>query len=281
MNSGKYLYSASAVKKVPNPKKINVSLLQYIILKNIFIKLLLQKPQLKYITNETINHFKKFISRLHKKEEEALLNKKKKREETKQKNKIEKVKMNNMNNPTHYYNYPPNMYMSPMQINNQNPAFYNEYQNLYYINPQSYQINPQMLSPYFSPYMMPMNSLQDSLNNIYKRGIVNNIIAAFFIKECKDNNRNNEKRKVPVSTVELNDDQGDNNTENNENLNDENQDNKNNNNNNNFGNNGGENEEKNLEEKNEEKKDNNEDVNDDNKNKNNHHENELIKPSIL
>jgi hypothetical protein len=171
--------------------------------------------------------------------------------------------------------------MSPMQINNQNPAFYNEYQNLYYINPQSYQINPQMLSPYFSPYMMPMNSLQDSLNNIYKRGIVNNIIAAFFIKECKDNNRNNEKRKVPVSTVELNDDQGDNNTENNENLNDENQDNKNNNNNNNFGNNGGENEEKNLEEKNEENKDNNEDVNDDNKNKNNHHENELIKPSIL
>ena len=41
MNSGKYLYSASAVKKVPNPKKINVSLLQYIILKNNFIKLLL------------------------------------------------------------------------------------------------------------------------------------------------------------------------------------------------------------------------------------------------
>ena len=72
MNSGKYLYSASAVKKVPNPKKISVSLLQYIILKNIFIKLLIQKPQLKYITNETINHFKKFISRLHKKEEEAL-----------------------------------------------------------------------------------------------------------------------------------------------------------------------------------------------------------------
>ena len=51
---------------------------------------------MKYITAETINHFKKFISRLHKKEEEALLNKKKKREEVKQKNKYEKNKLNNL-----------------------------------------------------------------------------------------------------------------------------------------------------------------------------------------
>ena len=193
-----------------------------------------------------------------------------------------------MNNPNHYNYYPPNMYMPPMQINNQNPAFYNEYQNLYYINPQSYQINPQMLSPYFSPYMMQVNNLQDSLNNIYKRGIVNNIIAAFFIKDCKDNKRNNEKRKVPVSTVELNDDQGEENNMNNidNNINEEsnnklqsipggqNLENKNINFNND---NGGENMEKNENENNEEKKE----ENDNNDKNQNHNENELIKPSIV
>ena len=280
MNSGKYLYSNSATKRVPNQKKINVSII-IIFIYNI------QKPQLKIITNETINRFKKFILRLHKKEEEALLNKKKKREESKQKNKIEKAKINNnnnnMNNPNNYNYYPPNMYMTPIQINNQNPAFYNDYQNLYYINPQSYQINPQMLPPYFPHYMMPVNNLHDSLNNIYKRGIVNNIIAAFFIKECQDNTKNSEKRKVPVSTVELNDEQGNenNNTNDNNNINnEENFDNKNINNNYN-NDNRGENEEKNENENennnNEEKKDENED----NNNNNNHNDNELIKPSIV
>jgi len=160
---------------------------------------------LKYIPNETINHFKKFISRLHKKEEEALLNKKKKREEVKQKNKYEKNKMNNLNNPNPY-NYYPGMYMPPMQINNQNPAYYNEYQNYYYLNPPSYQMGQQMIGPpYYSPFIMPQNTLEDSLNMIYNRGIVNNIIGAFFIKEYQDRQRQrqSEKRTVPISTVEL------------------------------------------------------------------------------
>ena len=54
----------------------------------------MQKPSLKYIKNETISHFKKFMSKIYKKDEESVLNKKKKREEVKQKNKLEKTKIN-------------------------------------------------------------------------------------------------------------------------------------------------------------------------------------------
>ena len=48
-----------------------------------------------------------------------------------------------------------------------------------------------------------MNCLHGSLSNIYQRGIVNNIIGAFFIKELQDKIKNNEKKKVPISTFEL------------------------------------------------------------------------------
>ena len=172
---------------------------------------------MKNITNETINHFKKFISRLYKKEEETLINKKKKREEVKQKNKYEKNKLNNMNNQNQFQYYP-NMYMAPMQINNQNPSYYQEYQNYYYVNPPSFSLNQQMLGPpYYPQYIIPQNSLEDSLNMMYNRGMVNNIIGAFFIKECQErqHQRKSEKRKVPISTVDLNDDQENENLENN------------------------------------------------------------------
>jgi hypothetical protein len=283
MNSGKYLYSGTTNKKIPSTKKIN-------------------KPQLKYITVETINHFKKFLSRLYKKEEETLLNKKKKREETKQKNKYEKNKINNINNPNHY-NYYPGMYMPPMQINNQNPAYFNEYQNYYYVNPQSYQMGQQMIGPqYYPPYIIPQNTLEDSLNIIYNRGIVNNIIGAFFIKECLDRQRQgqrqSEKRTVPVSTVDLNDEQGDirNNNDNTNNefadesnnklsymvndfkLRTENQENKNDNENMNYINkNQNENEEKEENQEEENKK-----IEGDIKEENSaHNENELKKPSMV
>ena len=159
---------------------------------------------MKYITNETISRFKKFIHRLHKKEEETLLNKKKKREEIKQRNKIDKNKINNMDAPNPY-NYYPNMYIPQMQINNQNPAYHNEYQNIYYLYPP---YNPQIMPPFIpNPYIIPPRTLEESLNYIYNRGIVNNIIGAFFIKECQERQRKGEKRKVPISTVELNDEQ--------------------------------------------------------------------------
>ena len=179
---------------------------------------------MKYITNETIHKFKKIINHLHKKEEESNLNKKKKREESKQKNKIEKSKLNNINLPPPQYNIYPNMYMPPMQINNQNPAYFNEYQNIYYLNPpQSYQMNPQMISPFIAnSYIMPPKTLEESVNIIYKRGIVNNIIGAFFIKECLDKQVNKEKRKVPVAKVEL--DEGNNDKAHGNNINKEEED---------------------------------------------------------
>ena len=177
---------------------------------------------MKYITNETIHKFKKILNRLHKKEEDALLNKKKKREEIKQKNRLEKTKMNNINNisPPSQYNIYPNMYMPPMQINNQNPAYFNEYQNFYYLNPaQSYQINPQMMQPFMpNSYLIAPKTLEESVNIIYNRGMVNNIIGASFIKECQDKQINKEKRKVPVAKVEL-DEKKENGNENNNNIN--------------------------------------------------------------
>ena len=127
--------------------------------------------------------------------------------------------MNNINNPNHFPYYP-GMYMPPMQINNQNPAYFNEYQNFYYLNPPSYPLNQQMMgNPYYPPFMIPQNSLEDSLNIIYNRGIVNNIIGAFFIKECQERQkqRKSEKRKVPISTVQLNYDPENENMDNNNN----------------------------------------------------------------
>ena len=120
-----------------------------------------------------------------------------------------------MNNPNQY-NFYPGMYMPQipqMQINNQNPAYFNEYQNFYYLNPsQAYQINPQMFPPFMQQTLMiqPKN-LEESLNMIYSRGIVNHLIGAFFIKECQER----QKRKVPISTVDLNDEQGEKNLNNN------------------------------------------------------------------
>ena len=127
-----------------------------------------------------------------------------------------------MNNPNQY-NFYPGMYMPQipqMQINNQNPAYFNEYQNFYYLNPsQAYQINPQMFPPFMQQTLMiqPKN-LEESLNMIYSRGIVNHLIGAFFIKECQER----QKRKVPISTVDLNDEQGEKNLNNNNNNNEEN-----------------------------------------------------------
>ena len=216
MNSGKYLYKVSAEKKIQNTKKVNV---RNDNIYNIYFIFIIQKPQLKYITNETINHFKKFISKLYKKEEETLLNKKKKREEIKQKNKSEKrVNRNGYNQYNN--NYYPGLYMPQMPpINNQNPAIMNDYQYYYYNT--SYQFPPQMYGfpPYFSPFFNAPKSLQDSLNSIYQRGIVNNIIGSFFIKECQEKFKNNEKRKVPISMVELGDDQNTNTNDINENNN--------------------------------------------------------------
>jgi hypothetical protein len=238
------------------------------------------------------------LSRLHKKEEDAYLNKKKKREETKQKNKYEKNKLNNINSQNHY-NYYPGMYMPPMQINNQNPAYYNEYQNYFYLNPSNYPMGQQFMgTPYYPQFFMAQNSLEDTLNMIYNRGIVNNIIGAFYIKECKERQkqRQAEKRTVPISQVELNDEQEEieNNNDNNNNndigdesnnklsyavkdfkLKSENQE--NNNNENEGENNLNKNEQGEIEEKNEE----NDKKEEENNEHSIHNDNELKKPSMV
>ena len=203
--------------------------------------------------------------------------------------------MNNLNNQNHFPFYP-GMYMPPMQINNQNPAYYNEYQNFYYLNPPTYPLNQQMMAnPYYPQFLMQQNTLEDSLNIMYNRGIVNNIIGAFFIKDCQDRQRQrkSEKRKVPISTVDLNDEQGDENMENNNGNNNEIGDESNNklsymvndfklktekeeNEENNKNENGDENNSKEKEEETNEKKE------EENKEENSeHNENELKKPNMM
>jgi hypothetical protein len=161
------------------------------------------------------------MNKLYRKEEEALLNKKKKRDEGKQKNKSEKTRINNRNGFNQYNNYYQSLYIPQMPpMNNQNPAIMNDYQYYYYNT--AMQFPPQMYGfpPYFQQYLIePPKSLKENLDNIYHRGIVNNIIGAFFIKEYQEKMKNSEKRKVPISTVELGDDQGNNQTINNMNEN--------------------------------------------------------------
>ena len=94
------------------------------------------------------------------------------------------------------------------QMSNQNPAMLNEYP-YYYYNP-SYQFPPNIygMPPYYHQYMMEQpKTLEESLSLIYQRGIVNNIMGAFFINDCIEKQKNNEKRKVPISMVELNSEQ--------------------------------------------------------------------------
>ena len=158
------------------------------------------------------------MAKLYKKEEESLLNKKKKREEIKQKNKSEKTKINkNLNGIKQYNNNYMGIYMNQIPpINNQPQGYIDGYPNLYYYNNinSSYPFPNQMFgyNTYFQPYYMEQpKNLEEHINIIYQRGIVNNIIGAFYIKECQEKLKNNEKRKVPVAMVELEDEQGNNN----------------------------------------------------------------------
>ena len=158
------------------------------------------------------------MAKLYKKEEESLLNKKKKREEIKQKNKSEKTKINkNVNGIKQYNNNYMGIYMNQIPpINNQPQGYIDGYPNLYYYNNinSSYPFPNQMFgyNTYFQPYYMEQpKNLEEHINIIYHRGIVNNIIGAFYIKECQEKLKNNEKRKVPVAMVELEDEQGNNN----------------------------------------------------------------------
>ena len=62
------------------------------------------------------------------------------------------------------------------------------YQNFYYIN-NPYKINEIL---YTESSVEKYGNYKENINNTYKRGIVNNIIGAFFIEELK------EKRKREI-----------------------------------------------------------------------------------
>ena len=114
------------------------------------------------------------------------------------------------------------LYMNQMPpMNNQPQGYLDSYQNIYYYNNinSSYQFPTQMIgyNPYFHQYtfMEQPKTLEEHIDIIAQRGIVNNIIGAFFIKEHQEKEKNNEKRKVPVAMVEFDDDKDNNNSNNN------------------------------------------------------------------
>ena len=225
---------------------------------------------MKYIKNETISHFKKFMSKIYKKDEESILNKKKKREEVKQKNKLEKTKINKNGNEMNQYSNYMGLYFNQIQpMNNQGQGYIDDCQNIYYYHPQySTQYSMMGYNPYFQQYFYEQpKSLEENINMIYQRGIVNNIIGAFYIKECQEKKKNKEKRKVPVATVDFEEEEQD--------------DNKNDN-NNDKENDAYKKDELNENEKNEKEND-DKDIKLDNneQNKVTQHRNELIKPNLI
>ena len=112
------------------------------------------------------------------------------------------------------YNYYPGYIPQMQQINNQNQNIINDYP---YI---SYQFPLYGFQQFVTPYYMEVpKSLEENLQDIYQRGIVNNIIGAFFIKEHQEKMKNNKKTKVPISLVELTDEDANKNYNTNNNVN--------------------------------------------------------------
>ena len=143
------------------------------------------------------------MGKLYKKEEESLLNKKKKREEVKQKNKLEKSKGNKNYNGINQYNNYMGLYVNQIQSNINHPQGYIDGYYLGMNQPYQFPIQMMRYNSYFPQYQLEQpKTLEENINMIYQRGIVNNIIGAFYIKECLDKLKNNEKRKVPVSVLE-------------------------------------------------------------------------------
>ena len=122
---------------------------------------------------------------------------------------------------TQYNNYP-NIYFPQMQLNYQQIGFLdNSCPNGYYY-PPPYQIPPGMMGvgpmTYYPSYLIDQpKNLKTYLENICNRGIVNNIIGAYYIKECQEKQKVLEQKTVPISMVELNDEQVNNNNANNSN----------------------------------------------------------------
>ena len=131
------------------------------------------------------------------KEENNFLNKKKNRDkkeinEEKDISQNDKLEINqNMYNQYNFYpGFVPPFEWQLEQLRNQNINYQEYIQNIYYIQNQ-YTVFPpndnEMLEE------KTFTNLQEHINNIYERGIANNIIGAFFIEECKEMKNVDEK----------------------------------------------------------------------------------------
>lgn len=205
MNSGKNLYKSSPTKKAK-----------------------IKSKKVKKISSEE-------NSEKDNENEINLLKKKKKREE-KEENEQEKIEINQ--NMYNQYNFYPGLYVSPMQmqiqqINNQNTNYPELYQNIYYINnPYEFFANQGEIETYPNE-QEKIKDIKESINNMFKRGIVNNIIGAFFIEESKNcvnsvdkkenlvNNDNSDENDLSNVNSEVEKEKNDNNVNKEKNKNDQ------------------------------------------------------------
>ncbi len=170
---------------------------------------------------DLVPQFKSFLNHLYEKDEENILNKKKKREEIKQKIKAEKNNRNT-NKPMQSFQ---NMFITQMnaypQIQNYN--FLNN--NYHFLNNYNYKIAQNDMMPfynnlaYISMPSIDTNNIDSIIEKIKNKGTVSHIIGAYYIKNTQQNNNKNiDKKVVPINTV-INENQFfENNIKNNNNL---------------------------------------------------------------
>lgn len=158
---------------------------------------------MRFIQNDLVGVFKKYLQHLYRKDEENMLNKKKKREEGKQKAKSEKMR----NQKVAQQNYA-NMNMQPMMYSSELYKLNNGMiPNSYYAG-QMFYLGKDLNYGYpFTPVEQQERTYNsESLEALIKKGIVNHIVAAKYIFEQQEKNKNKiiEQKKVPISTVNFN-----------------------------------------------------------------------------
>ena len=158
-----------------------------------------KKTKEKILDSNNIDNEGKIVNN----KEDNLLNKKKKRAKEKEEeveeeeiNQNDKLEINqNMFNQYNFYPayIPQQLEWQIQQLNKQNINFPSElYQNNFYYIQNQYPLFPngsELLNPFLQDEK-PFTDLNGHINNMYRRGIINNIIGAFFIEECKEKSKN-------------------------------------------------------------------------------------------
>lgn len=95
---------------------------------------------------------------------------------------------------------PLNQTQQPIYLNyNLNPNFPVNYQNIYFINNQQNMVFLNGVEDQFYSNELELEkeiNIKDKINKILKRGIVNNLIGAFFIEELKEKNNSENEKKI-------------------------------------------------------------------------------------